>query len=392
MASPDFSQYIDLTVYDEQPVTLYNQALEYARIALPEWTPITGSIEDAILQGVAQMAGYAAASINRLPDAMAEVLLELFGISRLTGVAATGTAAFTFVDGDPHTVPVGTRIGYSYVDGDDTQFYVFETTTAGSGTASVTVNIEALALVTHPEITSGTTMRLITPVSFVSTVSMASDLEVGSGPEVSADYIARAIARLSSYSSALVVPSQFDAYIATTYPDIKRVKTYSRLNPTNNSTDPLVDPPENGFITIYTCGLNGASFAASFATPILDAVESRAQAGLDINIENATVIDFDVEIEYALVDGYIQGTVEDAIETALNTYMHPDYWNWDTTIYYNDLVKLVSNVAGVDHVVQITIDTPADVTATGWSNLDRSFDFYGCLPRIPTGNLTFVVA
>ena len=37
MASPDFSQYIDLTINDKQPDGIYNEAVEYARLALPEF-------------------------------------------------------------------------------------------------------------------------------------------------------------------------------------------------------------------------------------------------------------------------------------------------------------------------------------------------------------------
>ena len=40
MPSPDFSEYIDLTINDLQPEDVYNGAVEYARTALPEFDPL----------------------------------------------------------------------------------------------------------------------------------------------------------------------------------------------------------------------------------------------------------------------------------------------------------------------------------------------------------------
>lgn len=380
MASPDFSAYVDLTIYDEQPLTIYNQAVEYARIALPEWTPAPGSIEDAILQSVAQMTGFAAAAINRLPDSMAQVLLGLLDVERYSGTAASGTALITFTDAiTSHRVPKGTRIGYSLIDEQGTKFYLFETTDAVEGTESVSVGIQGTTLAEYPALTTDTALRLITPISFVSTVTLDGDLIVGSGPESDADYLQRAVARLASYSSALVLPSQFDAYILSTYSEVTRCKSYSRLNPEN----PIVDPPapENGYLTLYACGLSGVALDAELVGIIEADLADRAMAGLTITVEAPTIVDFDVAVEYAIVPGYLHETVDQAIQDSLNTYLHPDYWDWDTEIHYNDLIGRLSKIDGVDYVVSITIENEEGAAA---DDLDWTFDNYGSLPNIPS--------
>jgi len=60
MPSPDFSQYIDLTTDDRTAEDLYDEAVEYARIALPEFTPRVGTIEDSILQACVSWRAYCA--------------------------------------------------------------------------------------------------------------------------------------------------------------------------------------------------------------------------------------------------------------------------------------------------------------------------------------------
>jgi hypothetical protein len=44
MASPNFSEYINLTINDKQITDIYDDAVEYAQIALPEFTPRVGTI------------------------------------------------------------------------------------------------------------------------------------------------------------------------------------------------------------------------------------------------------------------------------------------------------------------------------------------------------------
>ena len=52
MASPNFAQYIDLTINNKTTETVYNDAVEYAQIALPEFSPRVGTIENALLEAM----------------------------------------------------------------------------------------------------------------------------------------------------------------------------------------------------------------------------------------------------------------------------------------------------------------------------------------------------
>ena len=79
MTSPNFSQYIDLTVSDLNVVDIYDDSVEYAQTNLPEFNPRVGTIENAILEAVSYQTGNIVTAINRLPDGLMEGLLSING-------------------------------------------------------------------------------------------------------------------------------------------------------------------------------------------------------------------------------------------------------------------------------------------------------------------------
>ena len=98
--SPDVSPYVDLTLFDSSSQAIFEKALDYALVALPELQPREGSIETILLQAVSLEVQYAIYAINRLPGAVVEVLLRLLDIERNTGARATAVAKF---EGDSTT-------------------------------------------------------------------------------------------------------------------------------------------------------------------------------------------------------------------------------------------------------------------------------------------------
>jgi hypothetical protein len=132
MPSPDVRPYVDLTLFDENAQAIYLRALDYARIALPEYQPREGTIESVLLQAFAREVQEAILSINRLPGAMTEVLLRLLDVARNTGTRATATVKFTGQTTTDFVVPSGTRLYYQTTP--DSTPLLLETTTSISAT------------------------------------------------------------------------------------------------------------------------------------------------------------------------------------------------------------------------------------------------------------------
>ena len=230
MPSPDISKYVDLTVYDLQPSEVYNASVKYAQTALPEWTPVAGSIEDAILQATSSMTANVAAAINRLPAGNVEGLLRLFGVERNSGTAPTATVNIVFIDASSRTIPAGTRFGYLDNTVAEPVLYIFETVDSVTTSAgSITANIQGISFIKYPSISNGTQLQLLSAVSSIQSVTLTSNLSVGANPETQTEFINRGIAKFASLSESLATESQFAAYSLTNYSNVYRAKSFSRL-------------------------------------------------------------------------------------------------------------------------------------------------------------------
>jgi hypothetical protein len=452
MPSPDVSNYVDLTVYDLQPTAIYDLAVDYAQTALPEWTPVTGSIEDALLQASSNMTGQLLGAINRLPAGAIEGLLSLFGITRNSGVAANGTATITFIDDTGYTLAAGTRFGFLDTSGADSILYIFETSETVSvnvGQTQISVPIRGISLSRYPSLPDGTSLQLLSAVSYVDSAVLNADLNPGGFAETDADYLNRGATVFGYLSETLVLPSQFERYVLSTYPEAYRVKGFSRnkietLLPLSRSSnvvtatvdsghgivagdvvrisgaepstfngyfivsgiagatsvywsqagsnasstaklvstklDPITpDTPVNGYLTIYVSGASGASLTAASCGAIEADLTDRAIAGLSIVVNNATIVPIDITVSVTILSGNIASTVASNVQAALDAYLHPDYWDWGSTIYYNELISLIDRVSGVDRVVALTITDPSG-QYTNANGDDLDFQYLGCLP------------
>lgn len=117
MPSPDIREFVDLTLYDLESQSVYLSALDYVRVAMPEFRPVEGSIETVLMQAVAVEVAEIVRSINRLPGGVVQALLKLFEVERLDGVSPSAIIRINGSTSASYTVPVGTRFFYqSQVD------------------------------------------------------------------------------------------------------------------------------------------------------------------------------------------------------------------------------------------------------------------------------------
>jgi hypothetical protein len=372
MPSPDITPYFDVTLYDKTPAQLYADAIDYARIALPEYEPVVGGVEDTIHQAQAWMTSELIGSINRMTPGLLESLLSLLGIDRLSGTQPTATVQITVLDTTGYIIPAGTRFGWTDISDPLNQIlYTFDTVEdleINPGVNVGQVGIEGVLSVQYPLLEDGQLLRLITPVSSILSTQLIGDLAIGADPESDSQYFSRAVALLNSFSDSIVLEQQFEKYVLSHYPSISRCKAYSRVNPIN---DDLSDPPENGYVTLYVSGAVGASLSPSAVLEMEEALEFRAVAGLIVNVEPPHLVSVPVSTTVKIKSGYLAATVQAAVTKALNEYVHPDFWGWGPTIYYNEIISLIDHVPGVERVVSLTLAGVAD---------DYDFVKYGSLP------------
>lgn len=230
MASPDFSEYIDLTINDLQPVEIYEAARDYALITLPEFSPRTGSVEDAMLQAMSYVSGVTTGAINRIPNGLMEGLLRVMGFLRNEATFASGNAIFTAIDTTGLTIPAGTQVSYSETTADGVITHIFETTASVTipegSTDSAPTQIVALDAGEKPVLTDGTSLTILSPVSRLFEVAFDGVMAQGAETESDEEFFDRATTFLSSLSKSLATAEQVTNYILSTYPNAFRVVSY----------------------------------------------------------------------------------------------------------------------------------------------------------------------
>ena len=230
MASPNFAEYIDLTINNKTTETVYNDAVEYAQISLPEFSPRVGTIENALLEAMSHSTASLIAMINALPDGLMEGLLNLMGFARIEATASTATVLIELSINTGATISSGTVFSYDVYDSANvlTQ-YLYETVndvTIASGSTTGSVSVIASDPSVYPDIPVPSNLTVVSSTPFILEVTLTSLASVGTNTETDAEYFDRAVTYLGSLSSAITTASQLTNYIAVNYPTVSRYKVY----------------------------------------------------------------------------------------------------------------------------------------------------------------------
>lgn len=230
MTSPDFREYVDLTINDLQPDEIYDQAKEYAILALPEFDPRTGTVEDAVLQAVSYASGLVTGAINRLPNGLIEGLMQLLGFNRRQATFAAGKVQFSVIDDAGITIPGGTQLAYNELRDNTTIVHIFETiqpvTVDVGDEVSPEVGIVALEAGVKPVIADGELLTILTPIGRLFDAEFKGSLVQGADSESDSSFFNRASTYFLSLSSSLATATQTTSYVLTNYPDAYRTQAY----------------------------------------------------------------------------------------------------------------------------------------------------------------------
>lgn len=270
MASPDVRPYVDLTLFDESAQTIYLNALDYARIALPEYQPREGTIESVLLQAFAREVQDAISSINRLPGAITEILLRLLDVQRSVGSKATAMVKFVGQTTTSFDVPSGTRLYYK------------------ASSNSEPVLLQTTAAVTATQAKAISTISQTTTTVSVTTGTMHG-LSVGDVVTISGTGVANLDNNLASRTVTAVGATGYTFTVTSTFS--------GTLSATAGTVTPAATIPATGFVTAETTALtdvfNGLS--AGTALAVLSTVPSVTAAYLATTLSGGAATETDTE-------------------------------------------------------------------------------------------------
>lgn len=382
--SPDFSEYVDLTIYDTDAESLLNEIITYGRSIIPEWTPAAGEIEMMLAEvfsvGAADLASY----INRLPGGVLEAVISLFGVERSDGVAATGTVQFTMLDTNGHTVPAGTNLVYTgglvpLVFTTDSDLVISSPSSTGS------VAVTALTVgAAHNAVPASATVQAVSNTDYVSTVAFtsANGATGGEDPDTDDAFLSRITNTFSTYSSALVTPAQIRASVLDNFSTAFRCAVYDKERYLDRAVSSTVEHP--GYVLVAVASQNATNSTGNFTDTTLSAsevsdirthLEDRIPAGLKVDIMSAEVVSVAVTASVVTISGSDTSVVQTAINNALAAYFDPNTWDWTKSVVrVNEVISIIDRVTGVDYVDSVTLAGTSEVFPAGADNFTLSGD------------------
>jgi hypothetical protein len=230
MASPDFREYIDLTVNDLQPIEIYNLARDYALVSLPDFNPRTGTVEDAMLEAMSFVAGLVTGAVNRIPNGLMEGVLRLMGFYRAEATFASGSVIFTSIDTNGLFIPSGTQVSFTETTADGVITHIYATTSSVSipegESQSDPVQVAAIEAGEKPVISDGSVLTILTPINRLFDATFEGAFVQGSNTETDESFFDRAVTYLGSLSRSLANAEQVSNFILSNYENAYRVQAY----------------------------------------------------------------------------------------------------------------------------------------------------------------------
>lgn len=382
MTSPDFRDYIDLTIYDTTPQILYDDSVTYAQTAMPEFDPRIGTIEDALLQGMAFVGAILATGINRLPNGLMEGILTLLGFARKEAQFATGTATITTSINTGTVIPQGTVFTYDVFEDGITTSYPFETdsdlviaSTFDEGEVAITATNAGQ----YPALLAGQALTLVSQVPYVIAVELTDDIEVGADTETQTQFFNRGAKYLASLNETIATSAQMTNYIGANYTTVPVFKVYDLVN----STDMLfatADAP--GYVTVAVCNTDGGALTSTVKNDLLADLDDRCVAGLTITVVDILNFTVQVNVSVSVLDGFTPSTVTDEVAAVLDKYLTYSGWDFAETINKNILIAKASQVPGVRYISSLAIVITGSTT---YAEMEE-------VAAVETGNVTILRA
>lgn len=382
MTSPDFREYVDLTIYDTTPQTLYDDSVTYAQTAMPEFDPRIGTIEDALLQGMAFVGAILATGINRLPNGLMEGILNLLGFARNEAQFATGTATITTSINTGTVIPKGTVFTYDVFEDGITTSYPFETNSdlvIASTFDEGEVAITATNAGQYPALLAGQTLTLVSQVPYVIAVELTDDIEVGADTENQTQFFNRGAQYLASLNSTIATSAQMTNYISANYTTVPVFKVYDLVN----SADMLFATADAlGYVTVAVCNTDGGALTSTVKNDLLADLDDRCVAGLTIAVVDMLNFTVQVNVSVSVLDGFTPSTVTNEVAAVLNSYLTYSGWDFAETINKNILIAKASQVPGVRYISSLAIVITGSTT---YAEMEE-------VATVETGNVTILRA
>ena len=363
MTSPDYAQFIDLSLYDKSATDILTAAQVTLQSRIPDWVPSNTNIEVMLMEAMALEVSETVFSVNRLPITMLRALLALYEVDQNPGTPPSVELTFTAYDTDGYTIPAGTEVILTLDNDEYISFFTDAVATIVATTTTIAVTATSTAYTDVANgVVSGTSCLLVNSLIGIDFVETSSVVSGGTIPETVDAWTLRGTQRLQRLVDTLVIPEHFTS-AALEDANVFRANTI-------NNYDPAVGPAPGdnpGHVTVVVYGDN-AEVSDPNKTALQASLAARANANLNIHVIDPTLTTQAVTATIVVEAGYVAADVIADVEAALTAYLNTNTWPWEGTIRRFELVTVIDAVAGVSYVDTLTVPA-ADVTLADGATL-----------------------
>ncbi len=345
------SPIVNLTLFDQDEQVTVDNSVAAIETLIPGIQLIEGNTEMVLIEAAALQIGLTQYTINQLGQSVLDNIIALWGLPRLTAVAAEGTITVTIAASTigVQTLPAGSIFRVYNSDGSSLDLVTTQDVThnpTDSLTFAAPVDVSTVG--SYPNtLVSGTPCTLVNVLTWVDGAVIGS-LTGGTDPETDAEFYPRAALFFQNQQQTLVLTPQF----ATAALDVDGVGRAFAITAWDGSGS--TPGTVGGHVSVVVATASGAACSTDTKTAVLNTLTGQAIAGLTINVLDPVLKAFVVAVAVAVLPGFVADDVLANVTRAIQTFLDPSTWVFGAPLYINQLIVVAGEVPGVARVGTVT--------------------------------------
>ena len=370
---------------------LAQEMFDYIIGQAPGWAPQDANLDVWIIRAVAQLASDNRNVASDIQDDIFRYFgASLMGIQPIDATSAIGNTTWTLTDSLGHTITAGTTVSILDLNGNNQAFQVVSDVVVPNGSNATAAGAVVVRAVMEGAAASGLggvgiPMQLVDILAWVADngVILTGATTGGLDAEDDATYLNRLVTRLQRLSQRPILPADFSAMALDASPLVFRAVAIDGFNPADSSYN------NQRMVAVASIDANGAASSSTVKTTIDTYLQANREINFIVNVIDPHFTTINVVTTVTALVGYTLADVQASVVATIQNYLSPITWGQDPTLtqpgtsltwvetptlYYNEVITVISNVTGVARVTALTLNggtanvtltTPAALTQPG---------------------------
>lgn len=363
---------------ESNPEVLMQESYAYIKSRSPVWMEHDGNLDTWIIQVLATQASELRILATDTPDTIFRYFGNtVLGLPPNSAASARVTSTWSAIDIDGHLIPAGTVVAIRDNAGIDRGFQTLRDISILPGLSQTDEGeVEMIAMIpgTASSNIGGEDVEaeLIDSLGFIESVVLASTSSGGVDAEGVDEYTDRLSEYMKGLSTRPILAEDYQR-VAMGQPGVYRAVAIDGYDPSNDTYF------NDKFVTIAVVDQFGQDLTDDFKNDLDTFLQSQREVNFIVNVIDPSRTQIDVNFEVVVLSNYSTSLTESTAIANIVGYLSPATWGipknvtgagvqraWEETefVYYNEIMRVLANTLGVDHVRSLTINRSGDPPGT----------------------------